>query len=124
MISLGSINSYMVGKGYPQILVLDTYSTIEKKDGAQETIKPWNENVVALSPTPQLGWTYYKPVPSVPNVEALQTQASYYKMTRYSELNPMLEVTMAEAYVQPGLINRVSLVFMNTVKATWNNGEA
>lgn len=123
MISLGSINSYMLGKGYPQILVLDTYATIEKKDGTKETIKPWNVNVVALSPVPQLGWTYYKPVPVVPNNEALQTQALYYKMTRYSDINPMLEVTMAEAYVQPGLINRASLVFINTVKTTWNNGE-
>ena len=72
---------------------------------------------------PQLGWTYYKPVPNVPNTEALQQQASYYKMTRYSDLNPMLEVTMAEAYVQPGLINRASLVFINTTNANWNSGE-
>lgn len=123
MISLESINAYMRGKGYPQLLVLDTYATIERKDGSKETIKPWNENVVVLSPSQQLGWTYYKPVPNVPNTDALQTQASYYKMTRYSELNPMLEVTMAEGYIQPGLINRASLVFINTTKTTWSNGE-
>ena len=124
MISLESINSYMRGKGYPQLLILDTYATIEHKDGKQETIKPWNENVITLSPVPQLGYTYYKPVPNVPNTEALQQQSAYYKMTRYSEINPMLEVTMAEAYVQPGLINRASLVFINTEAATWNNGDA
>ena len=123
MINLSSVNSYMNSKGYPQFLVLDTYATIEHKDGSQETIKPWNVNTVALSPVPQLGWTYYKPVPNVPNTEALQQQASYYKMTRYSDLNPMLEVTMAEAYVQPGLINRASLVFINTTNANWNSGE-
>jgi hypothetical protein len=122
MISLASINSYMVGKGYPQILVIDPYATIEAKDGKKTTIQPWNSKVVTLSPTPQLGWTYYKPVPNVPNNDALQAQASFYKMTRYSDLNPMLEVTMAEAYVQPGLINRASLVFINTESATWNNG--
>jgi hypothetical protein len=44
-------------------------------------------------------------------------------MTRYSDLNPMLEVTMAEAYVQPALINRKSLVFLNTTAENWNNGE-
>lgn len=122
MISLETINSYMAGKGYPQVLVIDTYATIEAKDGSQVTIKPWADHVVALSPVPQLGWTYYKPVPNVPNNDALQAQASYYKMTRYSDLNPMLEVTMAEAYVQPALINRASLVFINTVKTTWNSG--
>ena len=124
MVTIESLNTYMRGKGYPQFLVIDTYATIEHKDGKQETIKPWNENVIALSPIPQLGWTYYKPVPNVPNTGALQQQASYYKMTRYSEINPMLEVTMAEAYVQPGLINRASLVFINTEATTWNNGEA
>ena len=36
----------------------------------------------------------------------------------------MLEVTMAEAYVQPALINRQSLVFINTMNENWNDGEA
>ncbi len=122
MITLESINSYMAKLGYPQILVIDTYVTIEKKDGKTETIKPWNPNVVTLSPTPQLGWTYYKPVPLVKNTEALQVQGKYYKLTVYSEVNPTKEVTLAEAYVQAALINRSSLVFLNTAATTWNGG--
>lgn len=119
MVTLDALNAYMRSKGYPQILVIDTYATIEAKDGTKTTIKPFDEKVVVLAPTPQLGWTYYKPVPNVENTEALQVQGSYYKLTRYSDLNPMLEVTMAEAYVQPALINRSSLVFINTTKTTW-----
>lgn len=122
MITLEGINRYMSGKGWPQILVIDTYATIENAKGEQDTIKPWNENVVTLAPTSQLGWTYFKPVPMVQDTPALQSQASYYKVTRYSELNPMLEVTMAEAYVQPGLINRRSTVFMNITNTKWNKG--
>ena len=119
MVNITNLNAYMKGKGYPQFLVLDSYATIEHKDGSQETIKPWAENVVTLSPTPQLGWTYYKTIPNVEGTSAIQTQGAFYKMTRYSELNPMKEVTMAEAYVQPALINRASLVFINTDKTTW-----
>lgn len=122
MISLASVNSFMQGKGFPQFLVIDSYATIEAKDGTQTTIKPWNENVVALSPIAQLGWTYYKPVPVIENTDAMQTLGKYAKTTVYSDLNPMLEVTMAEAYVQPGLINRASLVFLNTESADWNGG--
>lgn len=122
MITLESINSYMAKNGYPQILVIDSYVTIEKKDGSQQTIKPWNVNVVTLSPIPQLGYTYHKPVPITKNTEAAQVQGSYYKLTVYSETNPTKEVTMAEAYVQAALINRASLVFLNTAKTTWNNG--
>lgn len=124
MISLETINSYMGKKGWPQLLVLDSYATVEAKDGTRETFKPWNENVCTLSPEPRLGYTYYKPVPTVANTEALQVQSRYYKMTRFSEVNPLKEVTMAEAYVQPALSNRRSLVFINTTDTKWNDGKA
>lgn len=124
VLGIDNVNAYMRSKGYPQILIIDTYATIEAKDGTKSTIKPWNENVVVLAPTPQLGWTYYKPVPAVKETDALQVQGAYGKTTVYSELNPMKEVTMGEAYVQPALINRASLVFLNTAATTWNDGAA
>lgn len=123
-VDLNSVNSYMSRKGYPQIVILDTYVTVEAKDGSKSTIKPFAENVVLLAPEMQLGWTYYKTVPSVENTDALQVNGAYYKITRYSEQNPMSETTMAEAYVQCGLINRSSLCFINTAKTTWNGGNA
>lgn len=126
MINLQSINAYMqrAEHNFPTIVVIDTYVTIEHKDGSQETIKPWNVNVVTLAPTLQLGWTYYKPVPMVENTDALQTYASYYKVTRYSDVNPMVETTLAEAYVQPAPIHRKSTVLLNTAATEWNDGEA
>lgn len=123
-VTLDKVNSYMVSKGYPKIYVLESYATIQDKNGKETTIKPWHEHVVTLAPTLQLGWTYYKPVPMVPNTEALQAYGKYYKTTVYSELNPMHEVTMAEGYIQPALINRRSLVFININKTTWSNGAA
>ena len=125
-INLASVNAYMqrAENNYPTIIILDTYVTVEHKDGNKETVKPWNENVVTLAPSLQLGWTYYKPVPLVQNVSALQVYGPYYKVTRYSDVNPMLEITMAEAYVQPALINRQSLVFLNTDNRDWADGES
>jgi len=122
VLSVDNVNAYMRSKGFPQFLVLDSYATIEDKAGKQTTIKPWNENVVTLSPVPQLGWTYYKPVPVIEETAALQAQGAFAKTTVYSQVNPMLEVTMAEAYVQPALINRASLVFINTTNVAWNGG--
>lgn len=123
-VTIDKVNSYMVSKKYPRILILESYATIQGKDGEETTIKPWLEHVVVLAPTAQLGWTYYKPVPDVPNTDALQAHGGYYKTTVYSEVNPMLECTMAEAYVQPVLINRKSLVLMNINKTTWDSGAA
>lgn len=122
-INIANVNAYMRGKGFPEIRIVDTYVQVEKKDGSFETIKPWQENLITLSVSEQLGYTYYKPVPMVENTDALQVQGQYAKTTRYSDLNPMLEVTMAEAYVQPALINRSSLVFINTAKTSWSNGD-
>lgn len=122
MLTLDSVNSFMDKNGYPHIYVVDTYVTVEAKDGSQTTIKPWNPNVVVLSATKQLGWTYYKTVPSVDGTDAIQVYGSYYKTTRYGETNPMEEVTLAEAYVQCALINRRSMVLLNTANTTWNDG--
>ena len=122
MVTLERINAYMRQEGYPQILYIDSYVTVEQKDGSQETLKPWNEKVVTLSPTVQLGWTYWKRVPEAKNTEAYQVYGSFYKLTVYSDVNPQTETTLAEAYVQPGLINRASLVFINTTKSSWSNG--
>lgn len=123
-ITVAEVNKYLNGHGLPELIVIDSYATVEGKDGKQEAIKPWNENVVALSLTAQLGWTYYKTVPTIQNTDALQVQGPFYKVTRYSENNPMVEVTMAEGYVQPGLINRASFVLMNTANTKWNDGSS
>ena len=124
VLSLDNINAYQNKHGYPRIIVLDSYATIEHKDGSRTTIKPWNKNVVALSPVAQLGWTYYKPVPFVKGTAAIQAQGKYAKTTVYSQVNPLLEVTMIEAYVQPALINRGSLVFANIANTEWADGQS
>lgn len=122
-ITLDSVNAYMRTHGYPQILVIDSNVIVEQKDGTQDHVKAWNENAVVLSPEPRLGYTYYKPVPMVQNTDAVQVYGQYYKTTIYSDVNPMVETTMAEAYIQPGLSNRKSLIFLNSMATSWNNGE-
>lgn len=122
MVTLESVNSYMTQNGYPELRYHDSYARIEDKKGNKKVIKPWNENVIALCPEQNMGHTYWKTVPNVPNTEALQTQGSYYKLTQYSDVNPMVEVTMAEAYIQPVLENRRSTVFININNTSWNNG--
>lgn len=122
-VTIDTVNSYMRRKGAPQVLVIEPYVAIEGKDGVPDSIQPWNVNSVVLSPEARLGYTYYKTVPRVPNTDALQENGKYYKLTVYSELNPMTEVTMAEAYIQPALSNRRSLVYLNAMNTEWNEGK-
>lgn len=124
-VSLESINAYQRKFNRPQIIVIDSYVTIEDAEGKQNTIQPWNPNAVVLSPEPRLGYTYHKTVPMVEATEAIQVQGAYYKITRYSDVNPMEETTLAEAYVQPGLTNRASLAYINVMNTSgWNDGGA
>ena len=123
-VNLETINSFMRAQGYPLIVVIETEAGIEDKEGNVTTIKPWAENVVTLAPSIQLGWTYWKTVPRVENTDALQSYGPFYKVTRYSQVNPMLEVTLAEAYVQCVLINRSTVNFLNTEYVNdWHGGE-
>ncbi len=123
-VDLTRINSYMTAKGFPTIVVIDTEVAIEGKDGAETPLKPWAENVVTLAPSLTLGHTFYKTVPMVQNTQALQAYAKFYKVTRYGDVNPMEEVTLAEAYVQVVLENRASTAFINVAKTSWSNGNA
>lgn len=121
-VDLDRVNKYMTSKGYPTIVVIDTEVAIEGKDGKETALKPWAENVVTLAPSLTLGHTYYKTVPQVPNSPALQVYGPYYKVSRYGEINPSADVTLAEAYLQVVLENRASTAFLNVAKTTWNNG--
>ena len=123
-ISLEMVNAYMRSKGYPQIAVIDSYNKQEARDGKQTTYKAWAENVVVLSPTLQLGWTWWSDVPQVEDTAALQAYRDNVKITRFSRLDPMEEVTLAEAYIMPALINRSSLYYINTENPSWNDGNA
>ena len=123
-ISLEMVNAYMRSKGYPQIAVIDSYNKQEARDGKQTTYKAWAENVVVLSPSLQLGWTWWSDVPQVDDTAALQAYRDNVKITRFSRLDPMEEVTVAEAYIMPALINRSSLYYINTENSTWNDGNA
>lgn len=118
-VDLETVNAYMKRMGYPTIIVIDSYVAVEAHGGTIKNVKPWNVEVVALSATPNLGYTFFKRVPETPNVAALQTYGTHYKVTRYSTVNPMKETTTAEAYVQPVLTNRHSLCLINTNSTEW-----
>lgn len=125
MVDLNAINNYMDAKGYPHILVIDSWVGFEHLDGTQDRIKPWNPNVCVLAPSTQLGWTYWKRkhIEEAEDKIAIEAQGEFYNISIVGERNPDKVTTSAEAYVQVGLINRRSLVFLNTANTEWNDGE-
>lgn len=125
LVTLDAINNYMDKQGYPHILVIDTWVAYEDNEGNVTNVKPWNAGVVTLSLTPQLGWTYWKRkhVEEAEDKISIEQNGEFYNITIQGERNPDKVITSGEAYAQCALINRRSLVFMNTANTSWNNGQ-
>lgn len=124
-VNLEEINKYMDKQGYPHILVIDSWVGFEHLDGTQENIKPWNENVVLLSETLQLGWTYWKRkhIEEAEEKVSVESKGEFYNVTVEGQRNPDLVTTSAEAYAQVGLTKRRTKAFINVTGALWNDGE-
>ena len=120
--TLADLNTYMQKMGYPTFEVINRRVVAEQPNGESNVIRPWNDNVVLLAPTMQLGRTYYTTVPQIANTDAQQSYGNFYKARRYGVVNPMLDVTLAEAYVQPALTNRKNLFYLNTNNSNWDEG--
>lgn len=121
-LTLTAINAYLSRNGYPHLLVIDPRVNEEMPNGEIVTKKPWNPNVITLSLTPQLGWSWYKTVPKTKGTSAVESYGAYYKITVSGDIDPIEEKTMGEAYVQQGLINRGSLVLVNVNNTEWAEG--
>lgn len=125
MVNLEAINNYMIKNGYPRLLVIDSWVGFERLDGSQVNIKPWNENVVLLSQTIELGKTYWKRkhVEAAEERVSIESQGEFYNVTIEGQRNPDLVTTSAEAYAQVGLTNRRTKAFINVTGTAWNGGE-
>ena len=122
MLTLASINAYLARNQYPQLLVIDPMVNVEDKLGNVKPVKPFNENVLTFSLTPQLGYTYWKTVPKSKDAATVEAYGAYYKTSVSGNVEPLEETTRAEAYVQQGLINRHSMVLLNCNNTEWANG--
>lgn len=126
MLTLDVINGWMDKMGYPHILVIDSWVGFEDKNGKRTNMKPWNENVIALSETPQLGWTYWKRkhIEQVEEMISFEQEGEFYNVTIEGERNPDKVTTSAEAYAQVGLTKRRTKGFINVANTTWNGGKS
>lgn len=121
--TLDDLNAYMTKLGYPTFEVINRRVNAEQPNGDAYIFSPFNDNVVVLAPSIQLGKTFYTAVPQIANSDSQQSYGSFYKVTRYGAVNPMLDVTLGEAYVQPALLNRKNLFYLNTNNSVWAEGE-
>ncbi|WP_291076357.1 MULTISPECIES: major capsid protein [unclassified Empedobacter] len=122
---LAGVNSYFakaVGLNGIQIVIIDQDITLEDKNGDRVTGNPFEDDVVMLSEAKVLGRTLYKkPIDmNLKNSKALKVLRSHTLIKKWSEENPVKEVTqgIANAFPVWDLAGRSTLMQVNNT--TWN----
>lgn len=101
-----------------QIHVIDTDVTRELSDGTQVTGNPFAENVVVFSEVPVLGSTQYGLLKdSTQNV--IRAERAHTVVKKYSEPEPLTEITIGEADALPVLDTAYKNIYMNVAATSW-----
>lgn len=123
--SVEQVNTAMKSIAYLrglQIIVLDQDITIELADGSQKTGNPFADNVVMFSENKELGNTFYNtPVDlNLQGTAAMKVMNGYTCIKKFSEENPIKEVTIGVANVFPAWLSSTRSYLMDTANSTWN----
>ena len=124
---LNSVNSYLKKKNelYKglQIIVIDQDITIELADGSQKTGNPFEDDVVLFSESKVLGKTFWKrPIDSKKKEGdvAEKVMHGHTLIKKFSEEEPVKEVTIGTANLFPAWNLAGRSVLMQTNSTSWN----
>ncbi len=101
-----------------QIHVIDTDVTRELSDGTQTFGNPFADNVVVFTEVPVLGSTQYDLL-NDSDEKVLRVVRSHTVVKKYSEPNPLKEVTIGEADAIPVLDTAYKNIYMNVAATDW-----
>lgn len=105
-----------------QIVVIDQQVTLELNNGSRTTVNPFEDNVVSFSESKVLGATYWKkPIDlNLANSVAMKAMNGHTLIKKYSDEEPVKEVTqgIANAFPAWNLASRSCL--MQTNGTSWN----
>ena len=104
-----------------QLSSIDQDITIEGKDGTRTTANPFADNVILLTEEGALGNTYYvEPVDlRLQGSAALKVMNGHTLIKKYSEENPIKEITQGIANAFPAWNNSHRVMLMDTTHSTW-----
>jgi hypothetical protein len=121
--SLDSVNKYMASNGLPQIIIVESYVTIELADGTRTSVNPWEAGVVALTTDKVLGNTYYAPLADelVIDSAATKVKRGAVLIKKFSTEDPVSEVTKGMANAFPAFAQGPRAFLMDTTHTSWSH---
>jgi hypothetical protein len=120
------VNAYLskqnhIFKGL-QIVVIDQDITLELADGSRETSNPFEDNVILFSESKTLGHTFWTPPVDfgLEGSSAIKTMHGHTLIKKYSEEEPIKEVTLGIANLFPAWNLAGRSLLMQVDSTTWN----
>lgn len=102
--TLAQLNAAFVAKGLPQVVVIESYVTIETAAGAQTSTGIWTDGVFTLVPELQCGntlWTMLAEEGSNNDPDTIRVRRDHVLIKRFAENNPYVEHTVGAAIALP-----------------------
>jgi len=101
--TLEQINTMLVTRKLPTIIIIDQSITIENSSHVQTTANPWNTNYVTFIPDLNVGNMLFGPIAEETNPpkQVTQTKADGILISKYSGVDPICEFTKGETNAFP-----------------------
>lgn len=119
---LDNLNALLKKNRLPQIIEIDTYIRHENKDHKRETLQPWQAGYITFTVEKTLGRMQHGPIAeedaeSVKKM-AIQSKKGHCLVTKWSEVDPVREMTKGEAHCFPVIKGAQDMWILNTNSTT------
>ena len=120
--TLAEANAALAASGLPTIKIMDSYVSIELEDGSRTTVNPFTTGVVTFVPDLAVGNTYYSTLADemVQGSAAIKAKRGPVLLKKYSEENPVKEITIGMANAFPVWASSQHSYLMYTLDTSWS----
>ena len=118
--NLASVNAAFAANNLPEIKIIESYVNVEI-DGTRTVTDPWSTGIVTFSPDLVVGNTWNGPLADdmIDSSVAVKARRDYILVKKWSEEEPIKEVTKGIANAFPALSNPSHLYMLNVAGTSW-----
>lgn len=118
---LAVVNSYMAKNNLPKVVIIDSYVMIEKADGTQTSVAPFEAGVVSFTPDAVVGNTFHAPLAaeSVEGSAATKAKRGHVLISKFSNEEPLVEITKGSANAFPVWSSSTRAYLMDSLATSW-----
>jgi Phage major capsid protein E len=119
--NLQSLNTALRGLNLPQIILIDSYVTIEIK-GNRTQVAAWEAGVMLFSDTATIGSTKYAPLADefIDSTNSIKVKRGHVLIKRFANEEPLRETCLAMANAMPVISGTKTKYLVDGLNSAWN----